>query len=372
MRAGTPILILVLSVVTGCGANATPVAPTATPMPPTASPGTSTATAIPAQSPSAAPTLSATTPTPVATSVPTASPTASPVPVPIPTLTGRGGGVLAFASWEGDGWQIYLVNADGSERTKVTAGVAGGYEPAWSPDGTRIVFQFLGLFIADLGTGAIRRLPLDGKSDALPNEYLVKPAWSPDGAWIAFLNESGTRGDVYLVRPDGTDLRRLTDSGDLSRDGNLVWSPDGRELAYSAYRDGAVEIGVLDVDGALRGQASGRWLTDSPAPVQNLVTSWSPDGSRLAFSRLLADMDIYVMNVDGSHVVRLTDDPASDTQPDWSPDGSLIAFSSDRGGTRDIYILDVKASSADPGGADVRRVTDHPGDDVGPAWKPAP
>ena len=372
MRAGTAILILVLSVVMGCGASPTPVAPTATPAPPTASPVTPTAAATPAQVPTAAATLSATTPTPVPTPALTDSPTASPAPVPIPTLTGRGGGVIAFASWEGSGWQVYVMNADGSAPTKVTAGVEGGCEPAWSPDGTRIAFQYLGLFIADLGTGAIRRLPLDGKSEALPNEYLVKPAWSPDGAWIAFLNESGTRGDIYLVRPDGTDLRRLTDSGDISRDGNLVWSPDGRELAYSAYRDGAVEIGVLDVDGALHGQASGRWLTDSPAPVQNLVTSWSPDGSRLAFSRLLADMDVYVMNADGSHVVRLTEDPASDTQPDWSPDGSLIAFSSDRGGTRDIYILDVKASIKDPGGADVRRVTDQPGDDVGPAWKPAP
>jgi len=364
MRRHRLILALSLVVVTGCGSTATSVAPTASSIP-------STVAGSPSPAPTPAPTA-ATTPTPTSTRPPTSTPAPSPSPAPIPSHSGSGGGAIAFASREGSEWQVYVMNADGSEPTMATAGTRGGYEPGWSPDGTKIVFQYGGLQIVDLAAGGILRLPLAGKSDALPNEYLVKPAWSPDGEWIAFLNESGTQGDIYLVRPDGTDLRRLTESDDISRDGNLVWSPDGTKLAYSAVRSGGIEIHVLDVEGAPPGDAAGQRLTDSLPPVRNLVTSWSPDGTRLAFS---SDRDgnaeIYLMDVDGSDVVRLTNDPASDTEADWSPDGRLIAFSSDREGNRDIYVLDVAEATQNADDASVGRLTDQPGDDVGPAWRPA-
>ncbi len=328
--------------------------------------------AVPSVSLTATPTL------PMPTNMP--SPTHTPQPQftssPLPALTGSGGGVLVYTSLESNDWQIYLVNADSSGQRKVTIGVRGGYEPNWSPDGAKIVFQYGGLWIADIVSGEISRLPLSVESNNLPNEYLVKPAWSPNGEWIAFLNEGGTQGDIYLIRSDGTGLKRLTDSNTISRDGNLVWSPDGKQLAYSADGDKGIEVYVLEVEDALQGAATSRQLTVSPTYTRNLVTSWSSDGSRLAFS---SDRDgnpeIYVMNVDGSNVVRLTDDPASDTQPAWSPDGKQIAFTSDRNGNSEIYVMDVEEAlqnvgSANVRHANVRRLTDHPGDDMGPVWKP--
>lgn len=314
-------------------------------------------------------TATALPPAPTNTLLPTWTPT--PAPTPLSSLSGSGGGVITYASLERNEWQLYIVNADGGGQIKVTVDVRGGYEPNWSPDGTKIVFQYSGLWIADIATGGISRIPISAKSAALPNEYLVKPAWSPDGEWIAFLNESGTRGDIYLVRPDGTDLRRLTDSNDISRDGNLVWSPDSKQLAYSAYRDGDVEIYVMDVEDAIQGVAVSRQLTDSLPPIQNLVTSWSPDGSRLAFS---SDRDgnteIYLMDLDGSNVVRLTNNQTSDTQPAWSPGGKQIAFSSNRDGNMEIYILNVEESLQSEEDATVRRLTNYPGDDMGPVWMP--
>jgi Tol biopolymer transport system component len=276
-----------------------------------------------------------------------------------------------LACWERSDWQIYTVNADGSGQKQVTVGVRGGYEPSWSPDGAKIVFQYNGLKIADIASGEIQRIPLSVEEAHLENEYLVKPAWSPDGKWIAFLNESGIQGDIYLIRPDGTDLSRLTDSNDISRDGNLVWSPDGKQLAYSSGRDGNIEIYILDVAKAFQGMDASQQLTDSLPPTRNLVGSWSPDGSRIAFS---SDRDgnteIYLMNADGSNIIRLTNDPASDLEPSWSPDGKLIAFSSNRDGNIDIYVMDVNAAIQSAGNAYVWRLTDHPGDDVGPAWRP--
>jgi WD40 repeat protein len=235
----------------------------------TASPPTPTPTSLPSQT---------NIPLPTQAQVSTSTPTAP------PTLSGSGGGVIAFASLENNEWQIYILNADGSGKQQVTIGIRGGYEPNWSPDGTKIIFQYGGFRIADIITGEIVRIPLSVDGNQLPNEYLVKPAWCPDGEWIAFLNENGTRGDIYLIRPDGIELRRLTESNDISRDGNLVWSPDGKQLAYSAYRDNRIEIFVMDVESAIQGKINSQQLTNSLPAVRNLVTSWSPDGSRLAFS----------------------------------------------------------------------------------------
>jgi Tol biopolymer transport system component len=106
-------------------------------------------------------------------------------------------------------------------------------------------------------------------------------------------------------------------------------------------------------------------------PVRNLVTSWSPDGSRIAFSSDQENnTEIYLMNPDGSNRVRLTNNPASDTEPDWSPDSKQIAFSSNRDGNIEIYVLDVEEALQSVDDTNVRRLTDHAGDDMGPVWMP--
>jgi Tol biopolymer transport system component len=207
----------------------------------------------------------------------------------------------------------------------------------------------------------------------LPNEYVVKPSWSPNGDWIAFLNESGFQGDLFLVRPDGSDLSRLTYSNDISRDGNLVWSPDGSRIGFSALQDGRIEIFTLEVERALHGQSSIRQLTDSSGLSHNLITSWSPDGSRIAFSSdREGNAEIYLMDIDSSNIVRLTDNPFSDTAPGFSPDGSQIVFLSNRyKGDIEIFVMDVAEAIQDPANAIVRRLTDHKGEEAGSVWKPA-
>ena len=129
----------------------------------------------------------------------------------------------------------------------------------------------------------------------------------------------------------------------------------------------------MDVEAAIQGAAASQPLTESRPSVRNLVTSWSPDGSRIAFSSDRdANTEIYMMNTDGSGIVRLTDHPASDMEPAWSPDGKLIAFSSNRDGESEIYILEVEGAIMNLKDAPIWRLTNHEGDDVGSVWRPEP
>jgi len=284
-------------------------------------------------------------------------------------VSGSTGGVIAYSSRQGADWQIILMNTDGSDPRNLTASINGGYEPNWSPDGTQIVYQNNGLWILDVTTGGSTRLPTE-----VENPYVVKPSWSPDGEWIAFLNEDGYRGDIYLIHPDGTGLTRVTTSADVSRDGNLAWSPDSQQIAFSAQVDGNTDIFLVDLSGLQQGtgESSRKNLTNSQEHVTNLLSSWSADGTRIAFS---SDRDgnteIYIMNSDGSSASRLTTSPFSDNQPSFSPDGRSIVFSSNReGGDLEIYLLTIESALQDS--SEVTRLTEHTGEDVGPVWGPIP
>ena len=156
---------------------------------------------------------------------------------------------------------------------------------------------------------------------------------------------------------DGSNAERLTGFGADDTEGIRfiggppVWSPDGRKIAFDWDLDGgALDIFVMDVDGS-----NVERLTDtySRSPV------WSPDGQRIAF---VSDRDggwgILAMNADGSGVESLTSDSGvTNFGSAWSPDGQRIAFVSDRDGDLDIYAMDAD-------GSNVERLTDSDINDV--------
>ena len=138
---------------------------------------------------------------------------------------------------------------------------------------------------------------------------------------------------------------------------NTAQSPSTGKIAFESNRDGNFEIYTMNVDGTGLTR-----LTQNPA--RDHVAAWSPDGRKIAFaSDRSGGGDIYVMNADGTGVTRLTTSPAIDANAAWSPDGASIAFNSTRDGDPNIYVM-----KSD--GSDQQRVTRGAGGDVYPAWGP--
>jgi Tol biopolymer transport system component len=166
-------------------------------------------------------------------------------------------------------------------------------------------------------------------------------AWSPDGTKIAYYSPVSGQPQIFLMNPDGTGQMQLTNFHNGAQFPH--WSPDGTQIVLQTHTPvTAREIYVIpaNVDGTgLLTETNGTNLTNNPA--DDARPAWSRDGSRIAFmSNRDGNYEIYVMNADGSDPLRLTCDSADDRAPEWSPDSSHIVFQSDRPGHREIYVLD--------------------------------
>ena len=138
------------------------------------------------------------------------------------------------------------------------------------------------------------------------------------------------------MSPTGVEIANLTNS---ASDFSHAWSPDGNRIAFASNRDGPVDLYVMNADG------SGVVRVDTGVGMAWDPT-WSPDGTRLAFTCVVDpvssswwtasdNVDICAINTDGSGFARLTSEPGYDAEPDWSPDGGRILFVTDRYGLRD-------------------------------------
>ena len=273
--------------------------------------------------------------------LPTAPGTAGAAAVP---ASAAGRRLVYMSNRGGKGFGIYA--SDGDSAVLVIDNAA---QPAWSPDGTRLVFERDGDLYTAAGDGRDERQITQGPD--LDRE----PAWSPDGRRIAFRsNRGGDISDVWVVNADGSDARNLTRHPGF--DGQPAWSPDGTRIAFNTNRDGNYEIYVMNADGSAP-------VNLTRHPLLDIEPVWSPDGRHIAFPSLRdGNYEVYVMNADGSGAVNLTHHPAADGQPAWSPDGTMIAFVSDRLGNGEIYVM-----SAD--GRLLANVSRSPADEAWPAWR---
>ena len=272
--------------------------------------------------------------------------------------------MLAFTSFRGGVAHIFAISADGSGLKRLTQTPRAAFEgsPAFSPDGTRVVYVCgnFELCIMNADGGGSARLT----TNDWPKEFRYdrSPAWSPDGTRIAFAQTRSGSDGVWIVNADGSGLRQLPVPKGFN--GNPSFSPDGTTIAFDHTEDlgdgwaGESDIHTIGVDGS-----GPRILTDRDTGGTD--PAWSPDGRSIAFTSDSEDFgDIAVMNADGSGQRRVTSGATEERDPAWSPDGSRIAFSSTRGRTHGLYEV------ASTGGAQ-RRLTSGRGPDLDPAWQPS-
>jgi Tol biopolymer transport system component len=279
--------------------------------------------------------------------------------VPPSPLLGR----IAFSSQRDGNAEIYVMNADGSDQTRLTHNAAFDGVPAVSPDGTKILFETkrdqnseMEIYVMNSdGTGQVN----------LTNHpaWDHRPRWSPDGTRILFVSDRDGALDIFVMNADGSDPVNLTNTPGRNRPAD--WSPDGTRIVFSSDRTGAFEIYVMNADGSDVVQ-----LTNNPGAA-DFAPAWSPDGARIAFTSNPSPGetgDIYVMNADGSDPVNLTNDPSLNSRwPSWSPDGARIAFSSSRTGNYEVFVMN-------PDGSGLMNVSNSPeSNDIAgwpQAWSP--
>jgi dipeptidyl aminopeptidase/acylaminoacyl peptidase len=270
--------------------------------------------------------------------------------VAVPTASGGNGSIaglhadgrIAFANVGG----IASMNPDGSGQWGVELNV-GDTAPAWLPDGSRlaVVSHWAGnngiVAMQPDGSGAVALTTDGGDRD---------PAWAPDGSRLVFANGS----NLWVVNADGTGRAQLTFDPQDRWDARPTWSPDGTKVAYQAnlYYGGSRIVVVDLASGAETPVTSSSFSSASPA--------WSPDGTQIAFaSSRDGAQAIYVMNPDGTGLLRLTGTGGYDDSPAWSPDGTLIAFARNS----QIWLIARDGSGAHP-------LTTSGDGSWAPAWQP--
>ena len=285
-------------------------------------------------------------------------------------------GRIAFVSGVGNEFaDIYTMNPDGSDVQRLTNhDLAHDYfDPAWSPDGSKIAFvRFSGTYDESLRlyTDMVYEIFVmnrDGSDQRRLTQSRAdfSPAWSPDGTKIVFLridsiSRPSSRG-IFVMNADGSDQRAVASTSDLQEP---AWSPDG--LKFAVVDNRLFRIYRINVDGSNRTQ-----ISQPPATpfFEDHSPAWSPDGSKITFISC-ADANgwgcedtpshLWVVNADGSNPTKLSDTQAY--TPAWSPDGTKIIFSN--GG--DLLLMS-------PDGSGPTNITNTDGrSEHSPSWQALP
>jgi uncharacterized protein YjdB len=265
--------------------------------------------------------------------------------------------------------EIFVLPLDGSGAAPVRLNAGNvSFDPSPSPDGSQFVFAIsqidqLGrdqndLYVVNRNGLNMRQLTSDPGIES-------EPAWSPDGTKILYSATDLTLGGhaLWVVNVDGSGARKLTTSlpADVSVPEQASWSPDGRRIAFVARRNGQHKIWAMNADGSSPVQiTTDAGFDQSP--------SWSPDGTSIAFSRYNSPMygwDVAIVAASGGAAV-LRELPGDQLQPVWSPDGVYIALQGTQvtaQGPANIYTM-----RSDGSGLRLRTTDGSWGGGMSPAW----
>lgn len=262
---------------------------------------------------------------------------------------------IAFVNKEGEEQRLYMVDFDGSNPVLLTPQDNLVLSPHWSFDGMYIAYvgykdiSLMRLSLLIPSSGSIRTL-YEGSG------VIVAPRFHPSQPLLAVGLSLEGNPDIYLMNTSNGEVKKkLVGGWPIELPGS--WSPDGRKLAYVSGETGFPQIYILDLETThkMRLTFSGNYNT-SP--------SWSTDGQWIAYSgKIDGYHQIFLIRPDGSEQIQLTSGNYNNEAPSWSPDGRMIAFHSSRSGKYSIWVMMKN-------GQNLRCLTNISGEQMLPAWSP--
>ncbi len=262
-------------------------------------------------------------------------------------------GAISFSSNRDGDYEIYIMDADGTNIDMLTKNSAQDIHPSLSPDGTKIAFATdrdgdYEIFIMNTDGSALKRLTNNNAKDTFPT-------FSQNGKYIAFTSNRDGNSEIYTMNIDGSNQRNITNNSWYDAAPSI--SPEA-EIAFYSNRDGNFEIYVTD------GRNTER-LTNNNAADRH--PTFSPDGKSIAFaSNRDGNQEIYIMNSDGKGQANVSKDKsAKDTLPAFGPDGDIAFMKETKLEKAEIYILFVD-------GTEPTSITNNPAVDNFPTWSITP
>jgi len=250
-----------------------------------------------------------------------------------PIFTSR----IAFVSNRDKNEEIYLMDYDGANQTRLLYNTVNDSSPAWDPSGRRLAYSSwqnmtVGVYILDVFEKSRTRTPVCLKGQN------YTPAWSPDGKKLAFASSMSGNHEIYVADIESNPTRvgrikQLTFNPGV--DIAPSWSPTGREIVFTSDRGGTTQIYIMDADGGNTRRISfGANHHDAPA--------WSPNGDKIVYvARVDNAFDLYLYNIRSGQISKLTEVYARNESPAWSPDGRHIVFTSNLSGSSQIHVIDI-------------------------------